>query len=137
MELFAPGNVDSMYEAEVKRCAVAQAEYIRDSLMKYVIQPSANMNVPKIRYLNIDEPHIYHENMEALRARGVRVFKYTFFWHDPTYGPNAKREKTNVRHILVWDPAIAEDFENKVLKPEVAARCPAVLDGYDFSEIGV
>lgn len=134
-ELFAPGNVDRVYDAEVKKLAAEQAEYIRDSLMKNIIEPAARNNVPLVGYLSVIGNHIYAENMEALRACGVRVFRYAFFWYDPKYGPTASRQKSSVRHVLVWDPELADDFENRVLKPEIAARCPAVQNGYDFAEL--
>lgn len=125
-ELFAPGNIDRVYSAEIKRYAEVQAESIRKSVMD-VIDTAANRGVVPPGYIKIYDKHIYPENLEVLRDNGVHVFQFYYSFYDNALmvpKPARVLQHSGIQHLLVWDPELVKDLENMVIRPELS---PLVL----------
>lgn len=133
VDLFAPGNVASIFGGEVEKNTRVQATRIEEKVKAALIK-AANENQQLPGATSIDEKFIYKGNLDDLNKQDVSVFRVEYTWHDPCLVMKFTRK--SIVHFLVWDKALADDFDDLVLAPHFRSmETMATIESYKYSEV--
>jgi hypothetical protein len=128
--VFAPGNIESMYNAELQKHVDEQATRIAYQVRKVVEEHAIkNKGIPN-SFVCLSESYLYPANVSTLRDMGVRIFSFNY---TPTFN-GIPLKKSDESYFLVWGKQSIK-FEDNILKPYLNSLPRVDIEGYNFKEV--